>query len=342
LDIPLLVTEEEEEASVRYFYPTVKVHRIPSIEMPDLLVKNIDIAFVCTPRLLFDESFFFAQKLRNKRVHTIWCPHGNSDKGHLSVFMEHLNKEEIALVYGDKMIDFFKQKEVFHQLKTHVAVGNYRKSYYLKYKNFYDQIVQEKVLKKLPKAEKLLFYAPTWKDVESSSSFFEATSFLIENLPPQWNLLIKPHPNIFMGNEEKTRKFIETYETKKNVLFLEDFPPIAPLLAFMDIYIGDFSSIGYDALSWNKPMFFLNQQKRDPKTDPGLYLYQCGIEILPDQYERVYDIIKDSIPQEANYFGEIRKTIDRYTFDHKKTDQTIKQEVENSYAYFPDKDLNFF
>ncbi|MBX9924509.1 MAG: CDP-glycerol glycerophosphotransferase family protein [Rhabdochlamydiaceae bacterium] len=342
LGIPLLVTEEEEESLLRTFYPDVKVHRIPSIEMPDFLVKHFDIVFVCTPRLLFDELFFFAQKLRNKRVHTIWCPHGNSDKGHRSVFMEGLNKEEISLVYGDKMIDFLKQKEVFHQLKKHIVTGNYRKSYYLKHKAFYDQILQEKVLRKLPSAEKLLFYAPTWRDAESSSSFFEATSILIETLPPNWNLIIKPHPNLLMENEEKNRNLMETYETKEQVLFLQDFPPISPLLAAMDLYIGDFSSIGYDALCWNKPMFFLNQQKRNPQTDQGLYLHQCGTGILPDQYESLYDIIRSTLPQDASRFGEIRKTIDMYTFGPKKNDQLIKQEVEASYACFPDKDLNFF
>ncbi len=342
LNIPLLVTEEEEENLIRLFYPDVKVHRIPYIEMPDLLVQHFDIVFVCTPRLLFDEIFFFAQKLRNKRVHTIWCPHGNSDKGHRSVFMEGLNKEEVALVYGNKMIDFFKQKEVFHLLKKHVTIGNYRKSYYLKHKAFNDQMLYEKVLKKLPPAEKLLFYAPTWRDAESSSSFFEATSTLIQKLPPKWNLIIKPHPNILMENEEKNRILLETYEAKEHVFFLQDFPPIAPLLNAMDIYIGDLSSIGYDALSWNKPMFFLNQQKRNPQIDQGLYLYQCGIEILPEQYEEIYTIICSSLPQDTDQFGQIRKNIEAYTFGTLKTDQEMKQKIEEAYACFPDKDLNFF
>jgi CDP-glycerol glycerophosphotransferase (TagB/SpsB family) len=134
----------------------------------------------------------------------------------------------------------------------------------------------------------------------------------------------------------------EIRETKEQVFFLQDFPSIAPLLAAMDVYIGDFSSIGYDALSWNKPMFFLNQQKRNPQTDQGLYLYQCGTEILPEQYENLYDIIRDTISKDADLFGKIRKNIDNYTFGNPKSDQEIQQEVIKSYACFPDKDLNFF
>src|SRR3989339_2080057 len=97
LAIPLIVTEEEEKKLVQTFYPEVQVTQIDSISLPDLLVEKIDIIFLCTPRILFDEIFFFAQKLRNKKVHTIWCPHGNSDKGHISLFMEGLDKEEVAL-----------------------------------------------------------------------------------------------------------------------------------------------------------------------------------------------------------------------------------------------------
>jgi len=342
LDIPLFVTEEEEEVLLKTFYPEVKTTRINSIPLPDLLVENIEILFLCTPRILFDEIFFFAQKLRNKKVHTIWVPHGNSDKGHLSLFMEGLDKEEIALVYGDKMIDFLRQKKAFNQLKKHVVTGNLRKAYYLKRKAFYDQIVQEKVLKKLPPAEKTVFYAPTWRDAESSSSFREATSFLVENLPPNWNLIIKPHPNLLMEDEEKIATLIEKYEIRDQVTFVLNFPPIFPLLAIADIYIGDFSSVGYDFLGFNKPMFFLNQQNRDSKTDPGLYLYKCGIEIKPEQYEKVYDIIRESLSKDASTFSEIRKQVDEYTFNSRKSGDFLKKEIEECYQLFPDKDLNFF
>ncbi len=342
LEIPLFVTEEEEEKLLKTFYPEVKTFRIDSIPLPDLLVENIDIVFLCTPRILFDEIFFFPQKLHNKKVHTIWVPHGNSDKGHLSLFMEGLNQEEVALVYGNKMIDFLKKKKAFAQLKNYVITGNLRKSYYFQHKAFYDQIVQNLILRKLPSAEKTVFYAPTWKDTESSSSFLEATPFLIENLPSNWNLLIKPHPNLLMENEEKTRRLIENYQMNDRVSFILDFPPIFPLLTISDIYIGDLSSIGYDFLGFNKPMFFLNQQERDPKIDQGLYLYQCGIEIRPDQYSMIYAIIKQSVAQDSFIFSKTRKEIDDYTFGPRKSTELLRQEIMQCYQSFPDRDLNFF
>lgn len=342
LGIPLIVTEEDEEKQIKSFYPEIKVSIVDPISLPDLLVKHIDIVFLCTPRILFDEIFFFAQKLHNKRVHTIWCPHGNSDKGHQSLFMEGLDKEEISLVYGQKMLDFLKKKKAFDQLKAHVITGNYRKAYYLKNKAFYDNLVFEKILKKLPPAEKTVFYAPTWEDSESSSSFYKALPFLVENLPSHWNLLIKPHPNLLLGNEEKFQKFIEKFEEKENVHFILNFPPIFPLLEASDIYIGDFSSIGYDFLGFNRPMFFLNQTKRDQKKDLGLFLYRCGVEIQPESFHEIYSRVEEEIPNDALHFGQIRKEIDEYTFGARKSEEKLKEEIAQLYKYFPDKDLNFY
>lgn len=342
LNIPLLVTEEEIEESLKRFYPAVKTILIKAIQMPDFLVSRLDIIFTCTPRILFDEIFFFTQKLYNKRIHTIWCPHGNSDKGHRSPFMEGLNKEEIALVYGQKMIDFLKLKGAFSQLKRSIIIGNYRNFYYLKHKEFYDQLIKEKITKKLPLGEKTILYAPTWEDSENSSSFRSALPYLIKHLPTHWNLIVKPHPHLIAENEEKNRNLIDSYETHERVLFLLNFPPIIPLLERVDLYIGDFSSIGYDFLRFNKPMFFLNEHKRSIENDLGLYLYQCGIEILPEDYERLYEIIKDELKQDSLKFEDIRKKIDAYTFDPTISENNLKKAIFASFACFPDPDLNFF
>ena len=342
LDIPLLVTGEEEEASLKKFYPQVNTTLINAIQMPDFVVSHLDVIITCTPRILFDEIFFFTQKLYNKKIHTLWCPHGNSDKGHNSLFMEGLNKEEIALVYGQKMIDFLQLKGSFSQLKKHIITGNYRKSYCLKHQEFYNQIVQDKILKKLPSAQKTVLYAPTWKDCENSSSFTKAIPFLVEALPDHWNLIIKPHPHLLAENEEKNRALIDFYEGHERVLFLTEFPPIFPLLKQADLYIGDFSSIGYDFLGFNKPMFFLNEQERDFEKDPGLYLYQCGTEIRPANYGKIYELIQENLKEDSLRFSKIRKEVDEYTFKPDISDKQLKEDIFSSFTCFPDPDLNFF
>src|SRR5579872_528487 len=138
MEIPLIVTEEEIEVLARKYYPQLEVRYCNYLTLPESLVKEYEIIFYCIARDIFQEIFFFAQKLLNKKIHTIWCPHGNSDKGSSTFFMEGLLKEEVALLYGKKMVDFLIRKHVYEQLKAHVITGNIRYSFYQREKGFYE------------------------------------------------------------------------------------------------------------------------------------------------------------------------------------------------------------
>lgn len=341
MEIPLIVTEKEIEELARRYYPHLEVEYHNYIPLPEYLVKTYDIIFYCIPRDTFDEIFFFAQKLLQKKIHTIWCPHGNSDKGHTIFFMEALKKETIALLYGKKMVDFLIRKHVYEQLKAHVLTGNLRYVFYKREKEFYDRIVAKEVTGKMTKGEKILLYAPTWQDYEHSSSFFDACPLLIEKLPKEYNLIVKLHPNLLLREGIKTEEILWRYEDRPNVLFLKEFPPVYPLLDLVDIYIGDMSSIGYDFLAFNKPLFFLNQNQRDPQTDPGLYLYRCGTEIRPEEYKNIYTIIERHLPTDAADFSSPRKETYEYTFGKEKNWSVLREQIYNSYSTFADHDLDW-
>ncbi|MBS0654086.1 MAG: CDP-glycerol glycerophosphotransferase family protein, partial [Verrucomicrobia bacterium] len=132
------------------------------------------------------------------------------------------------------------------------------------------------------------------------------------------------------------------YEDLSHVLFLTDFPTIYPLLNRIDIYIGDMSSIGYDFLTFDRPLFFLNQNKRDPQSDLGLYLFRCGVEVLPEKYGQIYQIIQNFLQFELRDFSKIRKEVYDYAFGPEKPLDTLRKEIIASYASFPDSDLNFY
>lgn len=334
LGIPLIVTEEQIAKILAIFYPQVSTYHISALDLPEKIVKCLKILFVCTPRILVKETLFFAETLHKKKIYSIWCPHGNSDKGHKSAHMEALNKEEISLVYGKKMIDFLKQKGAFSQLKATIEVSNFRLFYYQENKKFYDNLLQAHVLQKLPLGEKNLLYAPTWQDGEESSSFYEATPHLIKHLPKEWNLIIKPHPNLALKEEALYASLVKLSQNHPNVLFLIDFPPIYPLLSAIDFYIGDFSSIGYDFLKFKKPMFFLNQQKRSKESDQGLYLYQCGTEILPCDYPNIYTIIQNTLPKDDSLFSSLRKEVYQYTFAEEIKPDILRQKIFSACTHF--------
>lgn len=321
MQIPLIATEEKIAALASKYYPDLECHYCNYLPLPELIVQNYDTLFCCLPRDLFEEIFFFAQHLAGKKVRTIWCPHGNSDKGHASAFMEGLRKEETALVYGQKMIDFLIQKEAFQQLKAHVVIGNYRHQFYKLHKAFYEKILENEIHKNLPAAKKTILFAPTWQDREHSSSFFSAMPLLIQNLPDCYNLIIKPHPNLLV--DLKAEALLWKAEEKPNILVIRDFPPIYPLLDAVDLYVGDMSSIGYDFLTFDKPMFFLNQNKRDPKSDPGLYLHRCGKSLNPEEYAKIYEFFEHEEP-----LSEVRQEVYTYTFAEKPWEQ-LRQEIQN-------------
>jgi len=294
MSIPLIVTEESLATQAKLYYPGLKVIYWDPSCVAENLVSSFETIFCSMPRPLFDEAFFFAQKLLKKKVRTIWLPHGNSDKGYQAPSMEALEHDTTAWVYGQKMIDFLKEKKVFDHLDVTV-VGNFRYAYYQKHRAFYDGLVDQII----PTTKKVILYAPTWKDTENSSSFDEAFPILIKNLPPEYALVVKPHPNLVTAEIPQ----------RSDVFSLKDFPPIYPLLNRTAIYIGDMSSIGYDFLTFNRPMYFLNPNRRDPKNDPGLFLHRCGATINPEDYDKLYDLLDDQV-----HLSSLRKEIYDYTF----------------------------
>lgn len=305
--IPLVLTDDELAEKARLYYPELEVILWNTANAPIEVVKNFDTIVYSTPRILFDEVFFIAEASLQKKLKTVWLPHGNSDKGHLSYFMEGLKDEKSALVYGPKMIDFLKMKQVYDLIPEVLEIGNFRLTYYQKHKAFYDQLMQTLSLS----VKKIILYAPTWQDTENSSSFFEVTSHLIEKLPAHAFLLIKLHPNLLQ--DIRTQQFMLQHESNPSVVFLQGFTPIYPLLERADVYLGDMSSVGYDFLYFNRPMFFFNPTQRDP-ADPGLYLHQCGRTI--ENYANIYDLIEQDGPQSS--LAELRKKTYEYTFGNRE------------------------
>lgn len=255
---PLIICEETVADLARRYYPDLKVVQRNSWE-----VKLPRYTVACDSFPLVQAAF------PNQTTEVIWLPHGNSDKGWNTPFFEALQKETLALVYGPKMIDFFKAKGV--PLKT-VQIGNFRWHYYQKHKAFYQQCMDEF----LPEREYIL-YAPTWDDGENGNSFWKAFPRLACSLGKTDRLLVKLHPNTLRRFAMEVEILQGRYEKQENITFLPEFPPIYPLLSRCKAYIGDMSSIGYDFLTFDKPLFFLN-------ANPSLYLTHCGTAIEPESF----------------------------------------------------------
>ncbi|MDN3506128.1 MAG: CDP-glycerol glycerophosphotransferase family protein [Simkaniaceae bacterium] len=261
--IPLILSDEKLVAQAKQFYPDLEVLHCAS---PDQIALHFDTLIYSTPRVLFEEVFFFAQEMQKKRIKTIWCPHGNSDKGRHSPFMEALEEEELILTYGPRIEEFLKEKGV--DVPTQ-RVGNYRLAYFEKHRAFYEKLFAPK--------KNAILYAPTWQDQEQNSSFPDLWPHLLE--APE-NLYVKLHPNLYLQFPEEIEKL-----KAAGVQFIEDFPPIYPLLAQIDLFIGDLSSIGYDFLAFKKPMILLMDSE----------LTKAGRFVAKENYKNLFAICKEEL-----------------------------------------------
>lgn len=325
LNIPIITTEESDQ--ILKNYPGVTVVNTNIHNLPFEAYKN-SVLFSCLTKYTNEKIFYLAQKTTNKDVAFFWCPHGNSDKGHISKHMESLSGEKNLLIYGQQLLDFIKLKGAYKESSNYIFTGDYRYEYYKENILFYKDLIS----KKIPGAKsynKIILYAPTWNDHEKSCSFFSAFPLMLKKLPENYFLIVKLHPNLMETKEIETSMLMWEGETKKNIFFLQDFYPINPLLDFVDIYIGDMSSIGYDFLKFNKPMFFLNENDRDQRKDPGLFLYKCGISLKKDSYSRIFEIIEAHLDTDSFDFSDIRRKTYEYVFAQGISPTVLKNSIKN-------------
>jgi hypothetical protein len=328
LDIPLIVSEPKTYDLAVSLYPQVKTIFMEGVDLTlEYLAANYDTLFVSS-KPCAAELYLLFPLLHGKKMRIVYCPHGNSDKGHTLTKEQHAS-EDVALVYGDHMLNLLRDTGMLDQINQTIVTGNYRYTFFREHRPFYEALAREKTAK-LDSVKKTIFYAPTWQTQENPSSFYTECAGLIEQLPSTYNLLIKPHPHLYEQQMAKTISIVETYKDHPQVLFLEDFPPIYPLLSLADIYLGDFSSIGYDFLAFDKPMYFFNPSGTDLHKDRGRFLHRCGMEISTKTGENVFDVITKTLERNQTGFSQIRKETYEHAFGKEKTFSSLRQDISFS------------
>lgn len=293
LNWPLLISDPALRECAEKLYPDLTIISTPNPpHLGPWITKRFSHIVSCSPRFFLQE-LFTPQKLPN----TLWLPHGNSDKGQIRPYYRALYGEETILVYGQKMIDFFKQGALCESRM--ICIGAYRKRYF--------ETMHHRTICALPTFQQpnqpLLLYAPTWDDWEQNGTFFTAFESIAHYLPKSINLLVKLHPNTWL----KKRPFIESWigkYTTENLRFLEEDLPIYPLLSQCSALLSDRSSIGYDFLFFNRPLFFLDPHRKKRGRD----LLSCGEIISPKSLFQI------DWKQSSARFAKKREEMARYTF----------------------------
>jgi len=263
LEWPLIICEPHIQELARRFYPDLTIIDRDISGLGRWIEQHFSYFVSCVTRPFLTVAF------GTIAITHIWLPHGNSDKGHTISYFNGLQQEEIVLIYGQQMADRLALiKGLSPKLRT-IRIGNFRNLYYktrplsARYFNV-----------KFKTSQYTICYAPTWEDAEKNSSFWYVFPSLLSLLPKDINLLVKLHPNTLIHDAPRVERLLgQIHET--NVQFLFDFPPVFPMLAKCDAYLGDASSIGYDFLFFNRPLFFCFPPRIGNKGE----LLQCGLEV---------------------------------------------------------------
>ena len=211
---------------------------------------------------------------------------------------------------------------MFDRIGQVIITGNYRRLFFQEHQAFYQPLAEKEVFSTLDRSKKTIFYSPTWGSEEDPTSFFEECAALIEQKPPTFNLLIKLHPYLFERNPAQTFAIVERYKERPQVLFLENFPPIYPLLSLADVYLGDFSSIGYDFLSFDRPMYFFNQSE-----SRGNFLHRVGMTVSTKEKGNVFAFIEKTLEQNQREFATARKEMYEYAFGKEKPFSDLRRDI---------------
>lgn len=245
-DIPLIVSEPSIEFFAKRFFPEIEVLQIPLLE-----IKLPPNTIACYPKQLLEKAFL------DQKTFLFWLPHGNSDKVLKQKSLPKLHLGDRCLIYGETMRMSLSRLGVRDPL---IEIGNFRYHYFEKRQKPFT----------LPEGDwrKVVLYASTWDDFAKNCSLWDFFPSLASFLPEDVLLLVKPHPNTYLESEAKIERLKGLFP-KKPILFLEDTLTIYPLLSVVDCYIGDHSSIGYDFLHFDRPLFF-------PKLSASAPLHTVG------------------------------------------------------------------
>ena len=241
----------------------------------------------------------------------IHCPHGFSEKR--QDYARGIAEQDIALLYGRYALDQLAALGVRSLTCSVVLTGNVRHAYYLSNRPFFRRQLDQLAID-VDKRRRTVLYAPTWNDAVGSSSFFSAFAPLAQNLPADWRLVVKTHPHQEYEASQMDRLLAQC-RGRDSIHVLRNSPLTFPLLDIADIYVGDMSSLAYDFLIFDRPMFLLNQTAGTIGDARDSRLFRCGTPIDPDRYADIYPIIGEALAGDTAYSA-ARAELYRYTYAH--------------------------
>jgi CDP-glycerol glycerophosphotransferase len=183
-----------------------------------------------------------------------------------------------------------------------IECGNPRTDYCRRYPQVLENSSDDEMSQLIAKADKVILYAPTWRDEENKGAFFseylrlsEMNAFLQRTNSV---LLLRFHPN-----QTDTKPIMSQFE---RIIDISDRDDIYDILPNLDLMISDYSSLYIDALNFDIPIIFYTY-------DESFYIKQCRktyayADTLPPAglkvhcFDSLLDALKSSECYDTNYF----------------------------------------
>lgn len=315
---PILCLNLETAQFGELFYPETACI-FQEQEHWDTFLNDYDFIIYVHFHRTFPYGFHFVDYQCNQKKRSLFSLHGQPDKFHSIYWMERILEEDLVLAYGNKLLDIFKQKGIDQKLNPIIS-GNYRLAYYKKNRIFFQKKIHHFLFEK---TKTTILFAPTWSQQQKFSQFSDFYSplektcrFLLENIPNDVQLYIKLHPLFIADHLEHFLEMEKKIKEHPNVKLIHNLPLIYPLLEHIDILVGDYSSIGYDFLYFDRPLFFLSEMHTD--------LHACGRVLSEDEWPNCYKIFQE----DHSFLSEKRKKTYDYVFGEEKSLTQLKKEIE--------------
>lgn len=215
--------------------------------------------------LVITPSFLRAEE-RSNRTQVVQIFHGMSDKPF--TYERDFHDYLLCLCVGQRQVDRLLQYE--HNLSMRWAMVGYPKfDYFPTAPTLFDN------------DRPTVIYCPTWrKGGISSIDLFLRFPDVIEQIAATYNVIVKPHPNLFNPHRPfYDPGIVDQLEALSGVTLIRS-GNVMPWFSHADLCLSDISAAGYEWLYFDRPIIFLNPQPGvlGPSTDfdAATYLWQCG------------------------------------------------------------------
>lgn len=246
--------------------------------------------------VLFYELYDFDESVRLSRPKTLFLTHGNMLKDYMANGdrLEVLKQYDYMAALGP----YLKQKLLANGVEPAklVDIGIARTDEIVKNRG---KVVVSPALANIPGLDpqkKVIAYLPTFW---GASSVYDTGLEIVRNMPAEYSLLFRPHPQT---PQKILKKYLDIMRTKDNVFYVPEgrYPGVGLVEIFdaSSAIIGDVSSVMLEAVLTEKPLVFAyghNEHKQSEEHYIAIKeIISCSGHIDSDNISALDDILTTS------------------------------------------------